>query len=87
MSADAEAALGGAQALSLLAVPASISSFSDVPLCHVCRACVLFFLAGGRRRYFLADTRIPKIVLLGKVEQQHGGRAYGCVDVFVGCLL
>ena len=43
ISAEAEAALGEAESLGLVAVPAAMSGFSDVPLCHVCRACVLFF--------------------------------------------
>ena len=46
MSADAEPALGGAEALGLVAVPTTMSDFSDVPLCRVC-ARVPFFSAGG----------------------------------------
>jgi hypothetical protein len=47
MSADAEAALGGAEALGLVAMPVAMSSISGVPLCHVCHVCVMFFSAGG----------------------------------------
>ena len=47
MSADAGAAIGGAEALGLAGVPAAMSGIFYVPLCHVCRVCVLFFSAGG----------------------------------------
>ncbi len=47
MSANAGAALDGAEALGLAAIPAGMSGISDVPLCHVCRVYVLFFSAGG----------------------------------------
>ena len=43
MSAAAGAALRGAEALGLATVPAAMSGISDVPLCHVCRVCVLYF--------------------------------------------
>ena len=47
MSADAEAALGGAEALGVVAVPTTMLVFSDVPFCLVCCAYVLFFSTGG----------------------------------------
>ena len=47
MSTNAGAALGGAEALGLVAMPAAMSGISDVPLCRVCRVCVIFFSSGG----------------------------------------
>ena len=41
-SIDAEAAFGGAEALVSVALLATMSSVFDVPLCHLCRACVMF---------------------------------------------
>ena len=47
MYVDAGAALGEAKSLGLVAMPTTMSGISDVPLCHVCNVCVLFFSAGG----------------------------------------
>ncbi len=68
MSADVEAAFGGAEALGLVAVPAPMSVFFNVPLCHVCHACVLFFSAGGKEALIFTAKHLPRISLLGKVE-------------------
>jgi hypothetical protein len=87
MSTDADATLGGAEALVLVVVTEFVSGFSVVPLCHSCCACILCISASEHVALLCAATLLPKIVLLGKVEQRSGGIAVGRVVVYGDCPL
>ena len=87
MSADADAALGGSEALVLVLVLVSVSGLFDMPLCLSCCACILCISSREQMALLYVATLLPKIVLLGKVEQQSGGRASRCVIVSVDCPL
>ena len=87
MSTDADAALGGAEAMVLVVVPSFVSGFSVVPLCLSCCACILCISGREQLAMLCVATLLPNIVLLGKVEQQTGGRAVLRLVVSVGCPL
>ena len=63
MSAVADAAVGGAEALVLVVVPTYVSGFSDMPLCHLCCACVLCISSGEHVALLCTATLLPEIML------------------------
>ena len=86
MSANVGAALGRAEALELVVVPSYVSGFLMSPRLS-CSACIMCISSGEEVALLCAAPLLPKIVLLGKVEQQSSVRVFGCVVVFVGCPL